>query len=199
MAPEKEPEKEENGEKKEESEEPVKFEEEPEEEQEEFDEEEGEEGEEPEEKAAAASSGDEEMDKELDKLRFHYRGFTLDELKKMNMDQFIQLLPSRQRRSLKRGLAPRQKKLIERLRRAYRAKKRGKDLVIRTHVRDMIVFPDFVGLQIGVHDGKTFQTVEIKPEMIGHYLGEFALTRRRVQHGSPGIGATKGSKYVPLK
>ncbi len=199
MSPKKEPEEQENGEKKEETEEPGKLEEEPGEEQEEFEDEEPEEGEELEEKPAASSTGDGEMDKELDKLRFHYRGFTLDELKKMNMDQFIQLLPSRMRRSLKRGLAPRQKKLIERLRRAYRAKKRGKDLVIRTHVRDMIVFPDFVGLQIGIHNGKTFETVEIKPEMIGHYLGEFALTRRRVQHGSPGIGATKGSKYVPLK
>ncbi|MGQ4874101.1 MAG: 30S ribosomal protein S19 [Promethearchaeia archaeon] len=136
---------------------------------------------------------------ELDRLRFKYRGYTLDELKKMSLDQFIQLLPARARRSLKRGLPPRQKKLWERLRRAYRAKKRGKDIITRTHVRDFIVFPEMVGLKIGVHNGKTFEVVEIKPEMIGHYLGEFALTRKRVQHGSPGIGATRSSKYVPLK
>ncbi len=136
---------------------------------------------------------------ELDRLRFKYRGFTLDELKKMNMDQFIQLLPARARRSLKRGLPPRQKKLLERLRRAYRAKKRGKDFLTRTHVRDMIIFPEMVGLKIGVYNGRIFEIVVIKPEMIGHYLGEFSLTRRRVQHGSPGIGATRSSKYVPLK
>lgn len=136
---------------------------------------------------------------ELDRLRFKYRGFTLEDLKKMNMDQFIQLLPARARRSLRRGLPPRQKKLLERLRRAYRAKKRGKDLLTRTHVRDMIIFPEMVGLKIGVYNGKVFEIVEIKPEMIGHYLGEFSLTRRRVQHGSPGIGATRSSKYVPLK
>ncbi|KKM87580.1 hypothetical protein LCGC14_1267400 [marine sediment metagenome] len=136
---------------------------------------------------------------ELDRLRFKYRGFTLEDLKKMNMDQFIQLLPARARRSLRRGLPPRQKKLLERLRRAYRAKKRGKDLLTRTHVRDMIIFPEMVGLKIGVYNGKVFGIVEIKPEMIGHYLGEFSLTRRRVQHGSPGIGATRSSKYVPLK
>ncbi|GAG36323.1 unnamed protein product, partial [marine sediment metagenome] len=87
--------------------------------------------------------------KELDRLRFHYRGFTLEELKKMNMDQFIQLLPARARRSLRRGLPPRQKKLLERLRRSYRAKKRGKDIVTRTHVRDMLIFPEMVGLKIG--------------------------------------------------
>ncbi len=144
---------------------------------------------------------DDELDtkKELDKLRFHYRGHTLDELKKMNMDQFIQLLPARARRSLQRGLPSRQKKLLERLRRAYRAKKRGKDLITRTHVRDMIIFPEMVGLKIGVYNGKTFEIVDIKPESIGHYLGEFSMTRRRVQHGSPGIGATRSSKYVPLK
>ena len=147
----------------------------------------------------------EELEEELDleearrKLQFQYRSYTLDELKKMNMDQFIQLLPARARRSLRRGLPPRQKKLLERLRRAYRAKKRGKDLITRTHVRDMIIFPEMVGLKIGVYNGKEFEIVDILPDMIGHYLGEFSLTRRRVQHGSPGIGATRSSKYVPLK
>jgi len=140
-----------------------------------------------------------DLTKERDRLKFHYRGHTLEELKKMNMDEFIQLLPARARRSLRRGLPPRQKKLLERLRRAYRAKKRGKDLLTRTHIRDMLIFPDFVGLQIGVYNGKSYEVVEIKPEMIGHYLGEFSLTRRNVQHGSPGIGATRSSKYVPLK
>jgi len=147
------------------------------------------------------SDTEEDLDtqKELDRLRFHYRGYTLEELKKMNMDQFIQLLPARARRSLKRGLPPRQKKLLERLRRAYRAKKRGKDLLTRTHVRDMICFPEMVGLKIGIYNGKSFEIVNIKPEMIGHYFGEFSLTRKRVSHGSPGIGATRSSKYVPLK
>jgi small subunit ribosomal protein S19 len=143
--------------------------------------------------------GELDTEAELDRLKFKYRGFTLEELKKMNMDQFIQLLPARARRSLKRGLPPRQKKLLERLRRAYRAKKRGKDLLTRTHVRDMIIFPEMVGLKIGVYNGRIFEVVDIRPEMIGHYLGEFSLTRKRVQHGSPGIGATRSSKYVPLK
>jgi small subunit ribosomal protein S19 len=140
-----------------------------------------------------------DLDKERDRLKYHFRGFTLEDLKKMNMDEFIQLLPARARRSLRRGLPPRQKKLLERLRRAYRAKKRGKDLLTRTHVRDMIIFPEMVGLKIGVYNGRGFEVVEIMPEMIGHYLGEFSLTRKRVQHGSPGIGATRSSKYVPLK
>ena len=140
-----------------------------------------------------------DLAKERDRLKFHYRGHTLEELKKMNMDEFIQLLPARARRSLRRGLPPRQKKLLERLRRAYRAKKRGKDILTRTHVRDMLIFPEMVGLKIGVYNGKSYEIVDVKPEMIAHYLGEFSLTRRHVQHGSPGIGATRSSKYVPLK
>ena len=140
-----------------------------------------------------------DLEAEKDRMRFKYRGHTLEDLKRMNMDQFIQLLPARARRSLKRGLPPRQKKLLERLRRAYRAKKRGKDLLTRTHVRDMLIFPEMVGLKIGVYNGQKFNIVEVKPEMIGHYLGEFSQTRNRVQHGSPGIGATRSSKYVPLK
>ena len=149
-----------------------------------------EESEELEEKEISEEEEDElDTEAELDRLRFHYRGHTLDELKKMNMDQFIQ----------RRGLPPRQKKLLERLRRAYRAKKRGKDLLTRTHVRDMIIFPEMAGLKIGVYNGLKYLIVDIKPEMIGHYLGEYSLTRKHVQHGSPGIGATRSSKYVPLK
>ncbi|MBD3253746.1 MAG: 30S ribosomal protein S19 [Candidatus Lokiarchaeota archaeon] len=176
------------------------------EENEELEEELDEESEEDEEEEDIEEEKEEELDQEeldaeaeLERLKFHYRGHTLEELKKMNMDQFIQLLPARARRSLKRGLPPRQKKLLERLRRAYRAKKRGKDLLTRTHVRDMLIFPEMVGLKIGVYNGYQFITVEVRPEMIGHYLGEFSITRRRVQHGSPGIGATRSSKYVPLK
>ncbi|MEM3151636.1 MAG: ribosomal protein S19 family protein, partial [Candidatus Bathyarchaeia archaeon] len=70
---------------------------------------------------------------------------------------------------------------------------------IKTHCRDMIILPEMVGLTILVHNGKEFVPVEIKPEMIGHYLGEFAITNKRVVHGAPGIGASRSSMYVPLK
>jgi small subunit ribosomal protein S19 len=63
----------------------------------------------------------------------------------------------------------------------------------------MIVLPEFVGRTIGVHNGQMFINVEIKAEMIGHYLGEYAMTRRSVTHSGPGVGATKSSKHVPLK
>nr|MDO8079120.1 30S ribosomal protein S19 [Candidatus Freyarchaeota archaeon] len=131
--------------------------------------------------------------------KFTYRGYSLEELQRMPMDEFIKLLPSRQRRSLLRGLPPRQKKLLEKLRRAKRAQRKGKKVVVRTHNRDMVILPEMVGLDVAIHNGKTFIEIKVEPEMIGHYLGEYSPTCKRVMHGSPGIGATKSSMYVPLK
>lgn len=130
---------------------------------------------------------------------FSYRGHSLNSLTGMSMDEFINLLPSRQRRSLQRGLTSEQRILLEKLREAKEAKKQGKDVSIKTHVRDLIILPEMVGAKIGVHNGKEFVAMEIRPEMIGHYLGEFAITNKPVRHGTPGIGASRSSMYVPLK
>lgn len=126
------------------------------------------------------------------KKEFTYRGLTLEELKKLSVDEFIPYLPARMRRSLKRGLTREQNKLLNDI-------KNAKKEVIKTHLRDMIILPDFVGHKIGIHNGKEFVHVTIQPEMIGHYLGEFALTRKEVKHTGPGVGATRSSKYLPLK
>ena len=130
---------------------------------------------------------------------FMYRGHSLDSLLSMSMDEFINLLPSRQRRSLLRGLTPEQRILLEKTREAKEAQKSGEDVSVKTHVRDMIILPEMVGMKIQVHNGKEFLPVEIKPAMIGHYLGEFAVTNKPVRHGTPGIGASRSSMYVPLK
>ena len=130
---------------------------------------------------------------------FSYRGHNLNSISAMSMDEFINMLPSRQRRSLQRGLTPEQRILLEKLREAKEAQKQGKDVSLKTHVRDLIILPEMVGAKIGVHNGKEFVAIEIKPEMIGHYLGEFAITNKPVRHGTPGIGASRSSMYVPLK
>ena len=130
---------------------------------------------------------------------FSYRGHNLNSISAMSMDEFINMLPSRQRRSLQRGLTPEQRILLEKLRAAKEAQKQGKDVSLKTHVRDLIILPEMVGAKIGVHNGKEFVAIEIKPEMIGHYLGEFAITNKPVRHGTPGIGASRSSMYVPLK
>ena len=130
---------------------------------------------------------------------FSYRGHNLNSITGMSMDEFINMLPSRQRRSLQRGLTPEQRILLEKLRAAKEVQKQGKDVNIKTHVRDLIILPEMVGAKIAVHNGKEFVAMEIKPEMIGHYLGEFAITNKPVRHGTPGIGASRSSMYVPLK
>jgi small subunit ribosomal protein S19 len=130
---------------------------------------------------------------------FSYRGHSLNSLTAMSMDEFINMLPSRQRRSLQRGLTPEQRILLEKLREAKEEQKQGKDVSLKTHVRDLIILPEMVGAKIAVHNGKEFVAMEIKPEMIGHYLGEFAITNKPVRHGTPGIGASRSSMYVPLK
>ena len=128
-----------------------------------------------------------------------YRGHKLEDLAKMSMDSLIEILPSRRRRTLKRGLPPRQRKLLLKLRAARKIQRKGKDVVVKTHCRDMVILPEMVDLTLAVHNGKDFTRFKIIPQMIGHLLGEFSSTMKRVSHGSPGIGATKSSAYVPLK
>nr|XP_035139053.2 40S ribosomal protein S15-like [Callithrix jacchus] len=112
----------------------------------------------------------------------------------------MQLYSARQRRRLNRGLRWKQHSLLKRL---HKAKKEAppmeKPEVVKTHLRDMIILPEMVGSMVGVYNGKTFNQVEIKPEMIGHYLGEFSITYKPVKHGRPGIGATHWSRFIPLK
>ena len=63
----------------------------------------------------------------------------------------------------------------------------------------MVILPEMVGKEVEIHNGKEFVKVELQPEAVFMYFGEFALTRKRVSHGSAGIGATRSSKFVPLK
>ncbi|MEE8358498.1 MAG: 30S ribosomal protein S19 [Candidatus Hydrothermarchaeales archaeon] len=126
---------------------------------------------------------------------FKYRGHTLEEVQDMPLDEFAQLLPARQRRTIQRQMPIQHKKLLQKIKKL----KTGANIRIKTHCRDMFVLPEMVGITIEVHSGKEFQRVDITPEMMGHYLGEFALTRKRVTHGSPGMGATRSSLYIPLK
>jgi small subunit ribosomal protein S19 len=130
--------------------------------------------------------------------QFSYRGHNAEELQQMSMDEFIRILPSRQRRSLTRGLTADQRALME-LIRVSRRNQGNIIKAIKTHCRDMIIIPEMIGLSLLVHSGKEFTAVDIKPEMIGHYLGEFVITNKKVVHGTPGIGASRSSMYVPLK
>ena len=127
---------------------------------------------------------------------FKYRGYTLEQLQSMSLEAFLSLLPSRQRRSLNRGISDEKRKLLEEVRAAKDGKLKN---LIKTHARDMVILPYMAGLAIHLHNGKEFTPIEIKPQMIGHYLGEYVITNKKVTHGTPGIGASRSSLYVPLK
>jgi small subunit ribosomal protein S19 len=131
---------------------------------------------------------------------FKFKGYTPEQLQSLSIENLLPLLNSRQRRSLDKRVSTYmnddKRKLREKVKLAREGKLKGQ---LRTHTRDMIILPDMVGLTIHVHNGKEFTQVVIKPEMIGHYLGEYAITNKRVQHGAPGVGSSRSSLYVPLK
>lgn len=132
--------------------------------------------------------------------KFTFRGVDLDQLLDMNNEDLMKILHCRARRRLSRGLKRKPMALIKRLRKAKKETvEMEKPQAIKTHLRDMIIVPEMVGSVVGVHQGKTFNSIEIKPEMIGYYLGEFSITYKPVKHGRPGIGATHSSRFIPLK
>ncbi|KNA24968.1 hypothetical protein SOVF_010860 [Spinacia oleracea] len=132
--------------------------------------------------------------------KFSYRGIDLDALLDLSTDELVKHFPARIRRRLERGLKRKPMALIKKLRKAKREAPPGeKPEPVRTHLRNMIIVPEMIGSIIGVYNGKTFNQVEIKPEMIAHYLAEFSISYKPVKHGRPGIGATHSSRFIPLK
>lgn len=120
-----------------------------------------------------------------------YKGKSIEELQALDLADFALLTTSRIRRCLKRGLPEEHKILLERVRR--------KEKDIKTHCRDMVIVPLMVNTLLRVHSGKEYMPVEITLEMLGHRLGEFVVTRRKVSHNAPGIGATRSSASMSVK
>jgi small subunit ribosomal protein S19 len=127
------------------------------------------------------------------KREFTFRGKTLPELQALSLEEFARIASARARRSIRRGFNVETTTFFERMASTPVEK------VVRTHCRDALVLPAHVGRRVAVHTGKEFKEVEVRPEMIGHYYGEFALTRRFEKHSGPGVGATRSSKFMPLK
>ena len=127
------------------------------------------------------------------KREFTYRGYTLPRLKEMNLEELAKVLPARARRSIRRGFN------VETTRFFGRMRETPPDKVLKTHCRDALVLPEHIGRRVAIYNGKEFKEVELRPEMIGHYFGEFSLTSRFEKHSGPGVGATRSSKFMPLK
>ena len=113
------------------------------------------------------------------------------------IEEFIKITTSRNRRTLKRlKCNPKLKKFYEKI---SLIRKKNPKKIIKTHIRDAVIIPEMSGLTFSVYNGKEFKRVDITPNKIGKRLGEFSHTVGRVLHSGPGVGATRGSKHVPLK
>lgn len=124
---------------------------------------------------------------------FFYRGKTLEELKKLDTREFAKYLGADSRRTVLRQFNVIEN-FIKKCRESTEHKKQ-----IRTHFRHLVIVPNMIDFTIYIHTGKEFIPIKIIPEMLGHRLGEFAATRKKVEHGAPGIGATRSSAALSVK
>ena len=142
----------------------------------------------------------EQLKKERTFHKFTFRGLEIDQLLALKEDEFKTLIHARARRRMNRHAEKKPPVLLKRIRASKKDIKVGeKPATVKTHLRDVVVTPEMVGGVVGIYNGKQFNAVELKGEMIGHYLGEFSMTYKPVRHGRPGIGATHSSRFIPLK
>ena len=127
------------------------------------------------------------------KKEFTFRGKSLEELQAMKLEEFAKLCTSQARRSLLKGV---DKHILAKV---AKAKGDAKAKPVRTHSRDLIIIPEMVGTRFAIHRGNTFELLDIDERMLGHYIGEFVFTRKRLQHGKAGIGATKSSTAITAR
>ena len=132
--------------------------------------------------------------------KFSYRGVDLDNLLKVNNERLLEMLPARQRRRfINRGMQRKEIALLKKLRKAKReCPEHEKPQPVKTHLRNMIIIPEMIGSMVQVYNGITFNTVDVKPEMVGHYLGEFSITYKPVRHGRAGLNLNSG-RFIPLR
>ena len=122
-----------------------------------------------------------------------FKGRAIEEWKKVDIREFAKFLKSRPRRAILRN-SDVINNFIKR-----NEKKISRNKPIKTHRRDIVIVPALIGLTIGIHNGKEFVPIQIADDMLGHRLGEFAITRKAVKHGASGIGATKSSSSLSVK
>jgi len=126
-----------------------------------------------------------------------FRGKEKDELAKLSTADALPLLTSRARRTLSRVAGNKGLQVKKLMKKVAGMKDMAK--VIRTQVREAVIVPEWLGRTFAVHNGKDWKSVHISVDKLGYRLGDFAHTTGRVLHSGPGVGATRGSKFIPLK
>lgn len=127
------------------------------------------------------------------------RGKTEAEMKALTIEQAMPLFTSRARRAVKRAANKSIgfKKFIKKVAKWQKAGKGEKP--IKTQVREAVILPGWIGLTFAVHNGKDWKPVHVTMDKVGYRLGDFSHGTGRVIHSGPGVGATRGSKFIPLK
>lgn len=128
-----------------------------------------------------------------------WKGYSEEQLKEMPLEQFIKLINSRARRALRRALEGTNmeyKMLIDKVR---KIKKSGRIKPVKTHCREAVIIPEWLGMRFLVYNGKEWKSVDVSLPRLGMRLGEFSFPVKFTKHSGPGVGATRGSKFIPLK
>merc|ERR1711879_681745 len=147
--------------------------------------------------ASIPAMADEEQKKKRTFRKYSYRGIDLEKLLDLSNQDLMELFRSRQRRKFSRGIKRNYVTVLKKLRKAKRETAYGeKPEAVKTHLRNMVIVPEMIGSVVGVYNGKQYINVEVKPEMIGHYLAEFSITYKPIRHGRSG---GKGGSFIPLK
>ncbi len=128
---------------------------------------------------------------EVKKKEQTFKGKTLDELKALDVREFAKVLSSNRKRNVLRNFQKHENFL-------NRLKKKNKRS-IKTHIRDLVILPELVGIKMQIYNGKEFVPVEITFEMLGHKLGEFSMSRVKAKHNKDEKGNPKIGKPAPNK
>ena len=128
-----------------------------------------------------------------------YRGKEKDALSQLSTEDFMPMLTSRARRALRRAASNKNMVVRKFMKKVSAIKAKNPSKVIKTHVREAVIVPEWLGLTFAVHNGKEWKNVLISVDKLGYRLGDFSHTTGRVLHSGPGVGATRGSKFIPLK
>ncbi|VVB99133.1 30S ribosomal protein S19 [uncultured archaeon] len=128
-----------------------------------------------------------------------YRGRDKEGVEALTNEEFMGIITSRARRALKRAAANKNVVVKAFMKRVAAIKAKNPAKVIKTHVREAVIIPEWLGMTFAVHNGKEWKNVFISIDKLGYRLGDFSHTTGRVLHSGPGVGATRGSKFIPLK
>lgn len=134
--------------------------------------------------------------KSLNKISF--RGVDAETLLGMSTEEFKPLLNTRGQRKLTRGIPKSHEKFLAKLQKKKAEANGQKPAIVKTHLRNCLVVPEMIGSVVAVYNGKVFNVVDIRPEMLGRYLGEFSITYKPVARRNPN-GNLPLSRMVSLK